>query len=45
MALKKSGRQQMVYCSSCDAEVDITETDTYGRCQRCQDEYEVVTLD
>lgn len=26
-------------CSSCDAEVDSSETDNYGRCEKCQCEY------
>ena len=27
-------------CSSCDNEVDISETDNYGRCSECQEEYD-----
>ena len=26
-------------CSSCDQEVDSYETDNYGRCESCQNEY------
>ena len=27
------------YCTSCDKEVEVSETDNYGRCQNCQEEY------
>lgn len=29
----------LCYCSSCDAEIDSSETDTFGRCESCQEEY------
>lgn len=29
----------MCNCSSCDAPVSSSETDSYGRCENCQNEY------
>jgi hypothetical protein len=32
--------EEMHSCSSCDADVPLSETDNYGRCERCQEEDE-----
>jgi len=37
--LTESADDDKTHCSSCDALVDIDETDSYGRCERCQNEY------
>jgi hypothetical protein len=40
-SMRKGGTvdEEMHSCSSCDAHVPLSETDNYGRCERCQEEY------